>query len=350
MSTTEATKPVLAVGPSVGSQATANQLGANPETALFHSARIGVGELSLMGVERPDEFTDPQTSLVPQGYDSLRADFAKDPKESLALIRNKLISIGRNKNLSTEERSRQLDTNLDAYFGLILRLDHDVFPPTRPGEVSDGQIDYIPDGYNDMGSNHILNPNIRGREILHVDKKSLLERYKPVLIEMFTKDYSGMTSTEMKKSMLSYLAQQVYFRLPTDYGDTQDLGGGKINLANLPKGVCRHQALTFQVLAQAAGLKTVMVKSNLRIDGAPPGAHVSNAIRVNGSWFMMDVTNPDYIKGADGVNVWRPGVIPIEGPPNGSAHQTYTGLQRHSGRHVSYAVRNNVYWTIGKTA
>jgi transglutaminase-like putative cysteine protease len=327
-------------------------LGHNQHEALLVSAMAQkVGNLAVNGsVELSDASVGDTAQLAQEQYDQLVGEFAENPKDSLAWARETMLGVAQDPSLSPDERSEKLDQYLDAYTALTLRLDHDAFPATRPGEVHDGTTEYVPDGFNDMGRDDTLDVNERtDREVIHVDKQALYERYKPVIKELLSRDYSNMSSKEKKGAMFQALAQKVYAQLRFDRESAEAMGGGKVSLAELSEGVCRHQALTFQVLAQALGLKSEVIKGYMQFEGKAPESHAANIIRIDGKWSILDVTNPDYVE-KDGKKRWRPGVIPIDAPPAPGVKTNYEGYTRNSGEYRKYYVHNKAFWTIGEAA
>ncbi|HVW22878.1 MAG TPA: EDR1-related protein [Candidatus Saccharimonadales bacterium] len=311
------------------------------------------GELAVNAVVNPEAHTEEVRSLNQEQYDMLVENFGKDPKESLAWARESLLAIASDERLTPQEREEHLDSHLDAYLSLTLKLDHDAFPPTKDGEVGEGVVDYVPDGFSDMGRQKSLDPSKRDREMLHVDKKALFDLYRPTLKALFSKDYSGLSSEQKKKAMMSFLAKSVYFDLLRTNGEAaKNMGGGTVELANVSEGVCRHQALAFQVLAQAAGLKTGIIKSDAQFGDRNPEPHSSNIVRVDGKWFLLDVTNPDGVdlENENGERVWKPGIIPIDAPPSKTGITTYEGETPVGHQHRKYIVHNRAFWTITEAA
>lgn len=274
--------------------------------------------------------------------------FQTDPKEALAWGRESLLAINQDDRLNSAERKNRLSRYLDAYSDLTIRLDHEAFPPTASGEVREGVPEYIPDGFVDMGGNKSANTLTRTREMIVVNKQSILEKYKPVLMDIFSRDYSQDTSDSKKAKMTAALAEAVYYRLPYDYSQ-KDLGGGRVDLGDMADGVCRHQALTFQVLAQAAGLTSRVVKNYMTSSDGRSEKHAANMVRINNKWFLFDVTNPDTIE-KNNQKFWRPGVIPIDRPPQSRERRTYSGTYKHSGVSYQWAAHDNMYWMIDEPA
>lgn len=315
------------------------------ENALAAAMAGHIGDVTLQYTVTPDGDRLHDTPRLQGGqFDTLVDDFRKDPKEALAWARESLLSIQDDTRLTAGERSKRLHRYLDAYCSLTLKLDHKAFPPTRYGQVQRGVPEYIPDGFADLGGEKSLDAAHRNREMISVNKYTIFERYKPVLKEIFSTDYSQYSPDGKKQAMFTKLAQAVYFNLPYDHKD-KALGGGKVDLGGLSEGVCRHQAMTFQILAQAVGLTARVLKSNLSADGKYLGRHAANMIRVNHKWYVLDATNPDYVT-EDGRNIWRPGIIRADRPPHPGESKLYEGTYKHNGKHHAWEARDDMYWII----
>lgn len=275
--------------------------------------------------------------------DKLVLDFTRDPKESLAWARESLFAIYADGRLSESERADRLRRYFDAYTDLNIKLDHEAFPPTVSGKVNQGVPEYIPDGFVDMGGDSSVDARIRSREQIVVDKSAILDKYKPFLIDIFSTDYSNVTLEDKKKKIITKIALEVYKSMPYDYAEAngdKDLGGDKVDLSKLNEGVCRHQCLVFQVLCQTLGIKSRLLKSYMDGD-----RHATNAIRIDGVWFIMDVTNPDYITKENGKREWRPGAYKVGSFP-GVAGKTHKVKARYSGKEHVYAMHGDMYWRI----
>ena len=279
--------------------------------------------------------------LTAEDLSELTDEFSKDPKECLAWARESLFEINNDQRLNEANRQNRLSRYVDAYIQLTLKLDHSAFPPTKSNEVREGVPEYIPDGFVDMGGEDEIDPSFRfGREQVIVDKENILKNYKKLLMQIFSTDYSSVNLIQKKKHMAAVLASAVYRKMPYDHSD-KDLGG-QVVLSQLKEGVCRHQGLVFQVLCQAVGLQSRVLKTY--IDG---GRHLTNAVRFNGEWYIYDVTNPDYII-KDGVKVWRPGAYKIGEYP-GSSNQIYHVKGKYSGVEHEYRLHKDMYWHIQST-
>lgn len=273
--------------------------------------------------------------------DALVDRFRDNPKESLGYMRQNLIAIGADRRLSKADREDRLKRYLDAYTSLTVKLDHAAFPADET--IRTGVPEYIPDGFVDMGgysSRDLLRRG--GREQIRVDKAAIFSKHRDLLLGIFSHDWSGVDSTTQKKSITAKLLLEVYRTMTYDY-DLADNGhkgsGDVINLHDMDKGVCRHLALKFQVLAQACGLTSRLVKCN--VNGV---RHAANAVRINYDWRLVDPTIPDYKEMADGQKYWRPGAYRIEREPRGGDRLAVTG--RFSGDEYVYSIHNDMNWRL----
>lgn len=320
--------------------------------AMLH--RIGDATLRFtMGGVSGDEAQE--LSFAGGDYTSLRQAFAADPKEALAWARESLFAISADKRLSEPTRSRRLSHYLEAYSNLTLRLDHAVFPESPTPHR--GIPGYIPDGLVDLGKYSTVREAQTEREQVWVDKRAILEKYRPVLTKIFSQDYSRATSTQKKLYMANELAKAVYFEMPAaEAGRTGNafLGTGRVRLSELSEGVCRHQSLVFQVLGQAVGLTIRQARGDMQYVDQETGRkiqmrHATNIMRVNGQWYIYDVSNPDYVVNAAGKKEWRPGRHEIDGPPTDNTTFKVVNVKgRYGGLEFTYWLRgtSDTYWFV----
>lgn len=317
------------------------------ENVLARSMLHKIGDATLSfaldddGARHQDNLT-----LSREDLEHLASDFAADPKEALARARESLFAIGGDERLAEIERSRRLGSYLDAYIALTLKLDHAVFPPTRPREVKKGVPGYLPDGLVDMGGSRELDPSRRNREQILLDKRPILEKYKPLLEKIFTTNYKGWSLSDKKKHMVATLAANIYSSTP--YNDALDdeevnFNGEVVSLSELPEGVCRHMGLTFQVLCQAVGIKSRVLKAHR--DGV---RHSANMVRLDGAWRILDVSKPDYVINDQGRKDWRPGSYKVDAPPAHGGTKRYEVTGQFSGEHHTYEAHDDMYWYIAE--
>ena len=283
------------------------------------------------------------TSVTDEQFALLVHDFSRDPKESLAYIRDNLFAIGRDTKLPAVDRSIRLRRYLHAYTSLTIKLDHEAFSQQDDGSVHAGVPDYIPDGLIDMGSESSVNPSYRSREQIKVNKAEIYRKYSDVLMRIFSMDISKSTSTDIKKTIVKELLLAMARNLPYDtqlLANTKGkIGTGVVNLHSLNEGVCRHRALTYQVLAQACGLTSRLVKCD--VDGEK---HAANATRIDYQWYLADPTMTDYAEEPGPVYTWRPGVAKISHEPR--AGEKINIAWPVSKQQRTYTPRNDMFWRI----
>lgn len=284
------------------------------------------------------------------GDDELAAlvdTYRQDPKESLAFARESLFAVAHDRGLGDETRDRRLDRYLDAYIDLTIYLDHEAFPNTLDREVRRGIPDYVPDGFIDMGGDSGLIPEHRKREQLWVDKKAMLNNHKEFLKGAFQYINPEEPLVERKKDIVAALMMYVYKEMPYNWdyvNERKNLGGDKFKMSEMGDGVCRHQAIVFQVLAQAMGIKSRLMKSYM--DGE---RHATNAVRIDNQWRLIDVTNPDHVVKENGVREWRPASYLIDNIPKVGEVKQYEVNQKFSGKRILYTAHDDMFWRIEHT-
>lgn len=316
------------------------------ESALASSMLHKIGDATVRFAIHNGIRVHNTERLDEDAYSRLVAEFSQDPKDSLAFARESLLAISKDDRLTEGQKSARLDRYLDAYTDLTVKLDHDAFPPSDGVRV--GVPDYIPDGFVDMGSDSSTEVSARGREMVKVDKAAIFDRYKPLLKDIFSHDYEGHSSDEKKQQMISKLYWGVYGEINYNKGRADQMKG-IVNLGDISEGVCRHIALTFQVLAQATGLTSRLLKCDTAIEDesgrVQGGRHAANMVRVNYKWYIVDPTNPDYVKKNGGLE-GRLGIMPIDNPPRNGEVRTYEHVMRHSRKPRKYVSHNDAYWFI----
>lgn len=282
-----------------------------------------------------------------EDFSRLTAEFRQDPKESLAWARESLFAIGTDERLSASEKEGRLGRYLDAYFDLNLKLDHAAFPPSAPGEINEGVPDYVPDGFVDMGGDSDTDPDSRGREMILIDKMRILQKYKLLLKEIFNGGMNELAGGNRKKAMAESIAEKVYFSMPYDYaGRRRNIAGKKVPLSEITETVCRHHALVFQVLCQAVGVKSRLLKNDMGFEGTTPSRHSTNMARFDGAWYIFDPTIPDYMEKPDGQREWRPATFRVDRPPAKGEIKTWHVTTRNSNRKRTYIAHDDMYWFI----
>ena len=214
--------------------------------------------------------------------------FRKDPKNTIAILRNNMLSIVKDTNLKMPEKAERLQNYLPDYFDFMCLLDHQAFPSTG-NKIYRFVPPYIPDNFSDMGSDDKIDENLRtGREKIHVVKSNIFAQSRKLFFDVYSKGVLDKTSIVME------VAHWVYKAMPYDHKtEGSGLGSGTIPIdrlvkeARAPLSVCRHHALYTQVLLQAFGLTSRLLKCYM--DNGP---HACNLVRINNKWFLLDVTNP----------------------------------------------------------
>lgn len=282
---------------------------------------------------------DGASHVTVDDFNQLVDTFRDDPKESLAYARETLFALAGDRNLDKDTKDKMVDEYLDAYFDLTIRLDHAAFPETD--RVNRGVPEYIPDGYIDMGSNHVVDPAARSREQIWVDKRAIFADNKDALKHLLTEMPQDFDTTTRKQAIVKYLSQVVYAKLRTGSDFVDNPTGDKIKLSEIQEGICRHQSMLFQVLTQAMGVQSRLVKCSL--NGT---RHVANTIRIDGNWYLMDVANPDYSKRPDGNTEWSMGLVKVDAPPRLGEIKQYDVTFKKSGEKRLYTTHDRSHWRI----
>src|SRR5581483_10819952 len=278
-------------------------------------------------------------------FNSLVGRYKGNPKDSLAYARQALFGIHTDRKLNAGQKERRLSRYLDAYFDLQVHLDRAAFPETPYGQSVTGVPSYIPDGLVDMGSDSRLDSRKRfGRERIHVDKRQILGTYKDLFETVFSQDISGMSSTEVKTRIVNTVLYGVYSRMSYDYANEflRRLDNGdamSISLSDLERGVCRHHALVTQVLLQAFGITSRLLKNDVENNGYG-GPHAANLVRIDNDWYLADATQP--LIRAD--KKWRPALFRLPEVPDKNRTQIFRFSTPDGTR--TYKTRYNMHWTI----
>lgn len=283
----------------------------------------------------------------------LAAKIENDPKEVFAFGRLNLFGIMNDPNLPVEERPSRTKRYVDAYLDLLVKLDQAAFSPTPGDEVMSGVPSYVMDGLSDLGSDGNTVDRLRSREKIRVDKKELFEKSKDLFYNIFTYDIpKNRTQDQIKKWIIKNVGAHVSRNMPYDFDDKgiQEWGGRSIGLhESIEKKLaqCRHQALASQVLLQAMGIESRLVKSDVDYgDGKGFGPHVNNIVRVEGRWYLFDSTAPE----RDNNNEWKDCMWPIPDENIDLASNRYVWEIQVGDRKRTYKSRNNMYWRIRDNA
>lgn len=242
------------------------------------------------------------SSVTTESIEKVLNLFEKDPKDVTAILRWALIALYRDTKISLDFlKTDRLERYLQASLTLQVRMDRAIFK--ADDAVKAGVPEYIPDGLSDMGSDPEIDPLKREREKIRVDKAKIFSRYSGRLLQLFmaiSESNEDPNSTNLKGFMVEFVSQAVYEELPYDRFQLAGLKGvllgQSININYVAEhrlAVCRHQALETQVLLQALGINCQLLKCKVEFFPGRRGAHVANLVRLNGTWYLLDVTNPD---------------------------------------------------------
>ena len=260
--------------------------------------------------------------------------FTQTPALFHAYCRNNILRLVDDPQLTPQQREGYIQTFLDAYIDLIIQLDHAVFKPSD--EVVKGIPPYIPDGLSDMGGNPNLT-NRDGREKIRIRKDKIYAQHRDLINRVFSEvmnseDIVIETAKHVfgKREYTLRPARQI---LPDHMLHvTVDLDA----MNDKKVGVCRQDALNFQVLMQLFGFDVKLFKCTL---GGPTGSHATNLVRIKKQWYLIDVTNPD----SDGtvfIQKISPTSIDLNGEDYGWSCKTRDGKKRE------YRNRKTMYYRI----
>lgn len=284
--------------------------------------------------------------LEPDGLDQLVTVFKTNPKLYLAYARQNLFAINSDPKLPEGKRQDRIQRYVDAYLDLIPNLDRMAFPPA-PDQIQRSVPDYIPDGLTDMGADPRLKPQVRSREKIRVDKRKAFQQAKQLFYEIFSQDLGRGNSDQAKMYITQRVAHFVHTNMPYDYKDeafrnpTHSVpmtGYFERRLAQ-----CRHHALYTQVLLQAFGLTSKLMKSDAAFrDGEEVKPHGNNLVRINNRWYLLDTTNPES-SNEGGSKIF---IKPIPERDIDLNTNAYTWRLQDGGNTRTYVSRNNMYWKI----
>lgn len=262
--------------------------------------------------------------------------FRKNPKDVLAVFRNNMLAIARDSNIKPNEREERLHRYMEDWWNLMCALDKAAFPSTG-NKLYTNVPEYVPDNLSDMGSDPSIDDKSRSaREKIHIRKMEIFKQ----AYELFMKIFG--TGVLNKKLITQKVAIWVYKELPYD----KKLLGGIFGFGRSvpldcyrstdPTAVCRHHALYTQVLNQAFGLTSRLLKCSL--DGE---SHAANLVRLDKQWYLLDSTNPIKVNGKPQVCL-----APLPQQEIDINRQTYTWHVKHDGGIRAYMSRNNMHYRI----
>ncbi|NCU38118.1 hypothetical protein EOL96_03635 [Candidatus Saccharibacteria bacterium] len=292
---------------------------------------------------------DISENILPGGLETNEAHelvtaFRENPVQSLAHVRQELCALYQQPNLGEQERTELLTRHLRNYASLIVTLDHEAFGATDDGTVHRGVPGYIPDRFIDMGRNPSLDSQRRdGRDQIRIDKAAIINRYNDTLMDVFTAYHTTTNTPLTEGQIVTRLLLAAFNDIPYDYESYNNNGSsvdaGVVNLHELSKGLCRHKVLIYEVLAQACGLESRLLKCH--VNG---GRHAANATFFDGHWYLTDPTIADYATRDDGTKLWRPNAVKLDHQPNPS--DILTIHQRYSSDTYVYRFHDDMYWRL----
>ena len=257
---------------------------------------------------------DPEKSreLIFQKKDlaTLVDNFKKNPVQFLEKGRNNLQLILTDKKLSNpEDRELIFRTYLDAFFSLQVKLDRIAYPADAKRIFRNQVPEYVMEGLSDMGGDDEIDPNRRrSREKIRVNKQEIFAQAKELFVAVFQEITASnfdpkKDADKIKQLIINKVAKYVYTKMPYDRmvraPQVAKNAGMSIALHRVPElnlAVCRHHALYTQVLLQAFGLESRLLKCYVSMgpmDGG--GAHAANLVKVENLWHILDTTIPEEI-------------------------------------------------------
>lgn len=238
-----------------------------------------------------------KNQLKAENSDLLIEEYRKDPIGSIEILRDNMLLILGDKKLKKEEKNLRFDRYLDAYFGLIIKLDNKAFKETN-GTVLNGIPDYIPDGLSDMNGDPRINSADRYfREKIRVNKVGLFNQTRDCFSDVLRN--SDLVNMD-KKLLETYILKRVMFEVINQikYDHNKEIEGFDKSQSivlgqyvDLKLGVCRHQALLAQVLFQSFGLDSRLVKGDWSSDVHQGGKHAFNLVKTGNKWNLIDITS-----------------------------------------------------------
>lgn len=314
--------------------------------AMLHKIKDHVIRYTIDGPYRKhDKAGDSEIAQLVQ-------KFRSNPKNYLGYGRLNLFAIQRDPNIASSEKQDRLSRYIDAFTTLQIKLDRMAFPPSP--EVIRRVPKYVPDGLTDMGSDDDLDPKMRDREKIRVDKRKIFIQAKKLLQEIYSMDISRLNLEKpddlgkLKKYIIERIAHFVYTEMPYDYKNMnpardalRSVGVDEFFKQHL--AVCRHHALYAQVLMQMFGLTSRVLKCDVQFGSTNAGPHVCNLVRINNQWHLLDVTNPDFDNGK-GEIFMRP--IPEKNIDLNARVYRWELQRKQYGRKDIYTSRNNMHFRL----
>ena len=286
-------------------------------------------------------------TLADSDWNSLVQKFKRDPKDTIAIARKNIFAIPNDAQLAEHERQGRLRRYVKAYLDLQIKLDVAAFPNTNVPQH--GVPAYIPDGLVDMGGDSTINPFYRDREKLRVDKAKVFKQVSEHFVKLFSSDVGDSSSTEAKTAIVKGLAKFIYNNMPYDRQNAKSYKKKKrtvgINEILEDKlAVCRHHALYTQVILQACGITSKLLKCDVDFGNGSSGSHAVNVVRINNRWFILDATNPDSSNGVG--EVFLASLTDSDIDPNSPTPKEWVVKRKQGDEKWKYRSRNNMFYYI----
>ncbi len=272
--------------------------------------------------------------------EALIKQFREYPVLSQALCRLNLIRLSKDPAINEADHETIMRLFIEAYLNLVLQLDHRAFPAR---ELIEGMPNYIPDMFTDFG----MDPREEDRdwEKYCVAKQDVFNIHADTLFRILTTD---MTKVETVERLALAVRRKRTYAEPTDIARNGDgilpkeaLEMFQVTVSvqarhDVGIGVCRHDALDFQVLAQIAGIESRVLPCTYE-EAGESGYHLVNLVRIKGRWFIVDVTNSH-----DNKLFMKP--LPKGFDPDNKTLEHYRwAFENNRGREIVYFTHNKTF-------
>lgn len=221
---------------------------------------------------------------------NLTAQFKRSPTTIHEYARINIMKIATDPDLSGEQKLVYVRKFVEGYINLIIELDHRAFP--QDDVIKEGVPEYIPDGLSDMGRDPRLDGG-RYRKNIRVRKRELYNECMDFILEIFSKPTSP--NDILRRTMRYIHDGRTYHEEADELAGAIGWGQRTVDIHGMRDrsgekfGVCRHDALNFQALMQLFGFECRLLKCRLN---GPRGHHAANLVRIGGTWYLVDTTNP----------------------------------------------------------
>lgn len=289
------------------------------------------------------------TTISNEEFPTLVQKFRDNPKDVLAQARLNLLSISRDNRLAKLEKQDRIKRYINSYVGLQVILDQLAFPPDNV--LRNFVPSYVPDNLTDMGQNPQLDPRVRSREKIRVDKSKIFYKAEKLFVNIFSQDYNGVSLERWKTYVIKRVAHFVHAEMPYNYKPQSRLSafGRSVRMDEVydqKLAQCRHHALMAQVLLQSFGITSRLLKCDVSFrDGDALSPHAANLVRINFKWHLLDTTNPDEYNGQGEIFMPEISERDIDFKRNS---YSWRFPRKKNNQVVTYNSRNNMYFKITK--